>query len=165
MLRIEARIARGLWSVKILITLYKLHLQLESKYPWSSERIRKERWHSNEWFPLCCSNLVVLGYTSDASGAYAELRDIKNGSLIRIFPLRFGELLSFSSQLGDPEIVFRSQTLEGLPTLSTYDTSAAKPVMKVFKHLICHLLLYFWKKTILVIETCVFTSHWSSCHH
>ncbi|CAL8082984.1 unnamed protein product [Orchesella dallaii] len=75
-------------------------------------------------------NKVVLGYTSDATGSYAELRELGNGTLIRMFPLKFGELLSFSSTIRDPEVVFRSQTLEGLPQLSTLDTSQEKATMQ-----------------------------------
>lgn len=72
-----------------------------------------------------------MGYTSDASGAYAELRELGNGTLIKVFPLKFGELLSFSSRIGDPEVLMRSQTLEGLPQLYTLDTSVDKAPMKV----------------------------------
>jgi len=74
---------------------------------------------------------LILSYTSDRLNSFAELRYLGNGSLIRMFPLEFGELLSFSGNIQDSEVLFRSTKLEGLPELYYFDATDVKGPLKV----------------------------------
>lgn len=72
-----------------------------------------------------------MSYTSEKLNSYAELRYLQNGTLLRMFPLEFGELLSFSGNIQDSEVLFRSTKLEGLPELYYFDAMDVKGPMKV----------------------------------
>jgi hypothetical protein len=86
-----------------------------------------------DFFYLICQSRdkLIVSYSSEKLNSFAELRYLQNGSLIRMFPLESGELLSFSGNIQDSEVLFRSTKLEGLPELYYFNAKDVKGPLKV----------------------------------